>query len=417
MLKLKSVAIVLLWTNYLSANNSIQFQKIEFETGASKLTHSIIKQASDIYNKLAERNFAKIQIKGEGEDNWSRGDIIQLAKKRSLIIRDFFVGIGCKSNNIKVDYNGVPKVILFKPKGKYSVSGKLNLSSIEQQCFTIKGNKKEYFSTKYGNVFVFDAGTFTDLNGRVISGEVSLCVWEFANKKDMIKSALSTGDKHQLLETASTFYIQAYSGDKELEVRDSKKFSIYVKRPDDVKGYQAYYGNVKNGNVEWQKDSRSKAYSSMFDESLINKQNQSKKNIIKMKVSKSGQLDPVQDEKLLVKSKKIGWVNCDRILNVRSPCDLKLVLDGVNEEYNVRLVFKSRNAVVPGLANSNYTNQYQFSKVPTGETAYVVAYKEDKDGFSIAYTQVTLGFIKSINLKPEYKSESEFNKLLDSFIN
>lgn len=417
MLKLKSIIVVLLWANYLSANNSVQFQAIEFETGATKLTHSIIKQASSIYNKLAERNFAKILIKGKSEKNWSRADIIQLAKKRSLIIRDFFVGIGCKSSNIKVDYNGVPKVILFKPKGKFSVSGKLDLSSIEQQCFTIKGNETVHFSTKYGNVFVFEPGTFTDESGRLISSEVSLCLWEFANKKDMIKSALSTGDKNQLLETASTFYIQAYAGDKELRVRDSKNFKIYVKRPDDVKGYQAYYGNVKNGNVEWQKDKRSIAYSSIFDEGLINKQNKAKDNVVKMKVSKSGTINKSSDERLLLKSKKIGWVNCDRILNVRNPCSLKLILDGVNEEYNVRLVFKSRNAVVPGLSNSNYTNQYKFSKVPVGETAYVVAYKKDVNGFSIAYTQVTLGFIKSINLKPEFKSEAEFNAILDSFIN
>ena len=110
------------------SNNGILVQEIRFLTGATKLTNSVIKQASGIYNKLYEKNFAKIRITGEGEDSWSRRDIIQLAKIRSRCIRDFFIGIGCKSNNIKLDYNGVPKIILFKPKAQFSLSGQIDLN-------------------------------------------------------------------------------------------------------------------------------------------------------------------------------------------------------------------------------------------------------------------------------------------------
>ena len=39
------------------ANNGLQSYKITFPTGVTKLTQSVMKQASDIYNKLPERNF------------------------------------------------------------------------------------------------------------------------------------------------------------------------------------------------------------------------------------------------------------------------------------------------------------------------------------------------------------------------
>jgi hypothetical protein len=416
MLKKQLLYIVLLWSTFLFSNNGIRIQEIKFRTGTTKLTHHVIKQASDIYNNLHEKNFAKIKITGEDEENWSRYDIIQLAKKRSRSIRDFFIGIGCKSNNIKVDYNGVPKVILFKPKAQFSISGKIDLTSIEQQCFTVVGNQKKILKTKYGNVFVFEPNSFVDDLGIAIKSDISLCLWEFANKKDFIKGALSSGGKDEVLETASTFYIQSYSGDKELEIGDNKSFKVYIKRPEDGSNYKAYYGDVRNGNVEWKADSRSFAYTAMFDEGEIYKQNKKKfkleKNPTKKPISKASETE----EHLLLKCKKIGWVNCDRTLNIRNPCVLKLVVAEAIDEYNTRLVFKKRNVIVPGMANSNYTNQYQFNKVPVGESAYVVAYLKKGDGYLVAYSQVTLGYIKSIVLTPEYKTESEFNALLDSFL-
>lgn len=412
MLKERLLVALLFLSVFSFSNNGIRTQQIEFPTGVTKLSHAVIKQASDIYNKLHEKNFAKIKINGQGEENWSRYDIIQLAKKRSRSIRDFFIGIGCKSKNIKVDYSGVPKIILFKPKAEFSVSGKIDLTSIEQQCFTITGNKKEFFKTKYGNVFVFEPQSFVDERGIAKKGELNICLWEFANKKDFIKSAVTSSGKNEVLETASTFYIQCYAGDQELSINEHQSFQVYIKRPKDGANYKAYYGDVRNGNVEWKADSRSFAYTTMFDEGEIFKNNQ------KFKVVKTPTNDENigTEEHLLLRFKKIGWINCDRILNVRNPCVLKLVLDDALDEFNTRLVFKARNAIVPGLANSNYTNQYQFDNIPVGETAYVVAYLKKGDGYLVAYSQVTLGYIKSINLKPEYKTEAEFNLLLDSFL-
>lgn len=423
MLKKGILSFVLFGTVFCQANNNIKIQEVEFPTGVTKLSQEVMEQASDIYNQLPEKNFAKIRIKGKGEENWSRFDIIQLAKKRSRAIIDFFAGIGCKEKNIKVDYNGVPKVILFKPKATYSVSGKIDLSSIEQQCFTINPTKSEFFTTENGNVFVFDPSTFVDGNGVAIKSPVDVCLWEFVKKKDIVKGALSSGDEHQVLESASSFYIQCNSAGKEVGVQNNTSFKIYLKRPQDANGYQTYYGKVDNGNLKWQKDLRSRAYTSMFDEGLIHEQNMLQQGVTKMKVSKSSETESGSsneseyEERLFLKSDRVGWVNCDRIVNVRRPCDLKLTLEGEIDEFNVRLVFEKRNVVVPGLASSNFTNEYKFSRVPSGEAGYVLAYKKTNGGYQVAYSQVTLGYIQSINLKTVFKTEEEFNSLLDSLLN
>ncbi len=393
------------------ANNGLQSYKITFPTGVTKLTQSVMKQASNIYNKLPERNFTRIKLLGEGEENDAKFIRVQLAKKRASSVRDFFLGIGCIGKHVKLDLANMPTVILFKPKAKYSISGKINLNKIEQQCFSMNASKKQFFKTKGNNIFVFQPNSFETEYGVPVSEKIVVCVWEFYKKKDMIVSQLSSGGENQVLETASTFYIQAYKKDDNIQLKQSKSYKIYLNKNEDTNGFRAFYGKVKDGNVMWMEDKSSYVYMSMFDEGELNK----------LAIQKQDSLEENSEKpfekKLLLSGKKIGWINCDRIISVDKPSELDVVLDDVKQDFTVRLVLSRKNAILPGLANSNSINQYKFSKIPSGESGYILAYRESGEGYLLAYSKVTIGFIKSINLKPKYKTKEEFEKLIDSFLN
>ena len=399
-----------------AANNGLQSYKISFPTGVTKLTQSVMKQASDIYNELPERNFTRVKLIGLGEESQPKFIKIQLAKKRAYSIHEFYVGIGCVAQNVKLDFSGMPGLIIFKPKAKYSVSGKINLNKIEQQCFTINPSEKSFFKTKGGNFFVFQPNSFETEYGYHVLSNVVVCVWEFYKKKDMIVSQLSSSGEDQVLETASTFYVQGYKGDEKIQLKQGKTYKIYLNREKDTDGFKAYYGEIKDGNVMWVEDKNSYAYISMFDEGDLKEVENKKHNSFRIRLSEDSE-EKRLEKKLLLKGKKIGWINCDRIINITNPSDLDVILDKVNEEFTVRLVLSRKNAILPGLSNSNSNNHYKFSKVPSGESGYVLAYKESGDGYLLAYSQVTIGFIKSINLKPEYKTKEEFENLIDSFLN
>lgn len=396
------------------ANNGFRLKKITFPTGLTKLTQDVMKQASAVYNELPDRNFTRVQIKGLGEEEWSRYDLIQLAKKRAVSIREFYIGIGCLGKNIRMDLAGIPSIILFKPRATYSLSGRIDLNKIEQQCFTIAVSKKDFFTTKSGNVFVFEQNSFVNQNEMNVVGNVNVCIWEFYKQKDMIVSQLSSCGKEEVLETASTFYIQVVQGDKKLDVKKGKAFKVYLQHPSDADGFKAYYGDVRNGNVTWLEDKKSYTYTSLFDEGeLYENTKNSNSFLVRQEEPNADELE----EKLLLTGKKIGWINCDRIIHVRNPCELEVLLADVTDEFTVRLALSKRNVVVPGLINSNYLNKYKFSKVPAGEPAFVIAYKERGDGYYVAYSQVTLGYINSLNLKPQFKTRKEFESLLESFLN
>ena len=232
----------------------------------------------------------------------------------------------------------------------------------------------------------------------------------------MIVSQLSSSGKNKVLETASIFYIQGYKGDEKLQIKNNKSFKIYLNREEDSDRFKAYYGEVINGNVIWREDKKSYTFLSLLDEGGLPHFESKKENSFRVLKSANSINQPLR-KTLLLSGKKMGWINCDRIVDIDVPSSLDILLDKVNEEFTVRLVLNNKNAIIPGLANSNSINHYKFSKVPEGENGYVLAYKEIRNGYMIAYSKVTIGFIKSINLEPEYKTKQEFEYLIDSFLN
>ncbi len=415
MSKLTSSLIGVIISFSCMSNNGLQSHKISFPTGVVKLTTSVIKQASDIYNKLPECNFTRIKVIGVDEENQAKPVLIQFAKKRAFLIRDFFIGIGCFGRDVKLDLAGMPTIILFKPKAKYSISGKINLNNIEQQCFTVEAQKQSFFETKGGSFFVFKPNSFETEYSLPVDKNVTICIWEFQKKKDMIVSQVSSVAENQVLETASTFYIQCYLGDKKVQLKEGRNYKIYLNREKDIEGFRAYYGKVRDGNVVWIEDKMSYTYFSILDQDELRKSTNAKKDSLRiLKIDKN---TPKERKQLLLSVKNMGWINCDRIVDVRAPSNLNVILDDVSQEYTVRLVLNRKNAIIPGLANSNSINHYKFSKIPSGQLAYLLAYRNSGTGYMLAYSQVTIGFMKSINLKPEYKTKEEFEYLIDSFLN
>lgn len=397
------------------SNNSLNYYEVKFPIGVTKLTKVVVKQASNIYNSLPERNFTRIRIVGDGEGSWSKFDKIQLGKKRAYSLRAFFVGIGCASKNVKLDFSGNANVLLFKPKAKYSMSGQINLKKIEQQCFTINSDEQSHFKTKSGNIFVFRPNSFKTEKGFGVSGNINICVWEFFKQKDMIVSELTSCGKYKVLESASAFYIQGCKNKVKLEVQTGNSYKIYLNRPEDAHGFKAFYGAVRNGNVTWLEDKKSFAYTSMYDEGELNEKLENK-TFIKVRSNEEDK-KRLLEKKLLLIGKRIGWINCDRIADVTNSSELKVILDGTSKDFTVRLALEKKNTIIPGLSSSNYANHYKIPKIPSGESAHVIAYRETQGGYMFAYSKVTIGFIKSINLKPVFKTKEEFEVLLDSFLN
>lgn len=111
----------------------------------------------------------------------------------------------------------------------------------------------------------------------------------------------------------------------------------------------------------------------------------------------------------LISTKKMGWINCDRFYDSKQP----LMAQNAKSEYKTAsmmtaLVFKDINSVMAGNASGNKT---QFSGVPKGKKAWLVAIKMKNGSPLLAMEQIKVS-TKIENLKFKKYSAAGFKKEL-----
>ena len=77
----------------------------------------------------------------------------------------------------------------------------------------------------------------------------------------------------------------------------------------------------------------------------------------------------------------LGWINCDRFIEVEEQLDL--IVDVTNDGGSYSLVMKNFNSIIPGFVNEN--NQLIFKGVPANEPISLVgiAQKGEKIYYSL----------------------------------
>lgn len=118
------------------------------------------------------------------------------------------------------------------------------------------------------------------------------------------------------------------------------------------------------------------------------------------------------NDKYLMTSAKLGWINCDRFMQPnRATTDLFVALDSTYDA-SVRLVFSDIRAVLPG---TRYTSGYNFSGVPINTDVTIVAMRNVDNKMEVAIKKcstnmVNVGELTFVVMTPE-QMEIAFNNL------
>lgn len=108
---------------------------------------------------------------------------------------------------------------------------------------------------------------------------------------------------------------------------------------------------------------------------------------------------------------KLGWINCDRFLDLESTTDVAVKLP-VDANTRVKMVLSDISGVL--MADSK-NGEYVFSNVPIGKKATIVVIKHDQGRLMTAFRKYTIDKnpISNIDLKETTLGElrSELNKL------
>ncbi len=89
----------------------------------------------------------------------------------------------------------------------------------------------------------------------------------------------------------------------------------------------------------------------------------------------SSQVTASEVSSYILRTSKLGWINCDRFTNSRNKINYKLKIEDARGVIRISMVFKSMNSVLPSRRSGK---EFDFKEVPKNEDIILIAIKKDK---------------------------------------
>jgi hypothetical protein len=232
------------------------------------------------------------------------------------------------------------------------------------QIFTITSDKTETIEAKNGTRLIIRPNAFVFKDGQNAKGLIQIELKEVFDKSDMIINGLGTLSDSRLLESFGMIYLSATSEGKELKLKENS--SIAVSIPNKRKGDagELFYGVQTDSVVNWKYAGTTndtteviETYTQLPDSLSIKRTTYKFVDGEKQFVSDStykvrGQWDiaegggkfeiPISYE---FEIKNLGWINCDRFIEIVDKVDLEIELKTSNRAVGY-LVFADINSVM-----------------------------------------------------------------------
>lgn len=231
--------------------------------------------------------------------------------------------------------------------------------------FNLKQKVQEYdYFVNSDTVLVGDGGTKICLKKgslNIKTGKVKVQLSEFYSISDMILAGLSTVSNDNLLETAGMICLNIKTEDGEKVYLEDTKCTFQTPKQAIIKEDMLLFNGAINDQdiINWRLNIVAAVPT---DSVLINK------NYI--------------DQSYFFQLSSLGWINCDRFIEVEEQLDL--IVDVTNDGGSYSLVMKSFNSIIPGFVNEN--NQLVFKGIPANEPISLVGIA--KKGEKIYYSLI-----------------------------
>ena len=349
---------------------------------------------SDVYHQMKGLNYHYFNLVSKEERSHNnQSKLLQKVKARAAIITKYYTSKqGVPNENLVIIYGGhAPILSLYKSKSRLTPSGQINLEKSDQQCYSFNTTADYPIFTKSGSKFYFTPNAFETLKGKqIINKDIDICLWEFADKKSLVYSGVTTSSNGKMLETAGSFYIEASLNGEKLKLRNGESYRVDIPSVKKSDNMYTYYGDKKAGNINWEVDKKEAAIyntaSSLEDEDERIEIYDEYGDVIDAEYLESEEAVDFYE----LSAGKLGWINCDRFYEIKNPATLAVRVNS-DKPLVVRLVFRGINSVMSAYSNSNHTDQYEASGIPKGEKVLLLAYSVRDDEVVFGYKEITIG--------------------------
>lgn len=320
---------------------------------------------------------------------------------------------------------GIPAIILTKtePYQKYYSHLNDSLTRRTQQEFVLNSNYESRIYTRGGLELFFQPNSFVLENGTKHGCEtIQIKLEEYNTIADMLGADLTTHSNGKMLESGGMIYIEAWCGNQKLKLAPNQYFEVLFPNSNPQKGMKTFNGRKSPSMSDWilQKGGEVK----IVPDDIVAKTNSSRNENSEISYDDEGGeyfLDAVSEDiynmtdGYLLKSRNLGWINCDLFYNVEKKSEL-LVSSDSKENICYRLVFRDIKSIMPAYDCGN-NGQFKFEGVPYGEKVVLVAYfiSRDKKTALFAAREIILGEskVEVLQLQPmdPLSLNAQFNDL------
>lgn len=319
--------------------------------------------------------------------------------------------------------------------------GKLNdilkKSEDPSQLFKVAAEKPSVVTGRKGTKISVNPKDLITESGKPLGENIEIELKELSNQGELISSNAQTTCDGKLLISGGAYFIGMTSNGEQLKLKEGKTLKVQFPKFSD-KEMTLFYGQRNDlGQMNWQKanetfktkrppattqstaDSVKPSSEYLGNESYIEaimdyadsgynptpeekerSLQQRKNNIVSQKV---------YDE---IGISELGWINCDRFLEVENTTELYASFSPQDsiDNANVYLVFKDINSVIQEYYH--FDKSLKFENMPIGYKARLIAYTVKAEKVFASSTDLTITKGQKLTLNLKEINDKDFKKLI-----
>lgn len=122
----------------------------------------------------------------------------------------------------------------------------------QPETFTINTHVNSTIRTSNHGKYAFPANAFADMNGNLVSGDVTVKVTEYFNNADLFYAGLSTRSDDSWLVTGGQFQIEANLNGQPLQIANGASFQAFVPNNEADNNMELFVGEeLPDGSLNW----------------------------------------------------------------------------------------------------------------------------------------------------------------------
>lgn len=354
-----------------------------------------------------------------------------MTKTLTFFISIFFLICSC-SNPTTIKENSAQN----NPANDKADIAKLNdaLKKYEEpsQIFKVSADKPSVVTGRKGTKISINPNDLVTESGKPLGENIDVELKELTNQGELLRANTQTISDGKLIVSGGAYFVGLTSNSEQLKLKDGRTLSVQFPKLTE-KEMALFYGQRNDlEQINWQ----------MANETFKSKPQQSKPEtdtVITVKKESKSDIDAILDyiegdttteegkkevrqwkaeakvEKQMyeaIELAKLGWINCDRFLEVENKTTLYVNFnpnDSVRNA-NVYIIFKDINSVAQFYY---YSDQLpKFEDMPVGYKARLFAYTVKDEKVFASSTDLTISKGQNLTMDLKETSDQDFKKLI-----